>query len=426
VLRLRIAMAAGRIAGRLSRLVGRGGSAVPGLVAERIDPRVIERLAGTIPRVVVVTGTNGKTTTTKLLVGILEAAGMRVLTNPAGSNLARGIASRLIEAASWRGDVDADAAVFEIDEAAVRGLGPRLAPEVVVVTNLARDQLDRYGELDTTAAHIRAALSHAECAVLNSDDPLVAGLAGTAGTDRFYGGSAEVRVAMPDDRSLYGDEPAARRGPEPGLVVESAEATDEGQRVRFGGDLTATVGMRLPGVYNAYNAAAALAAALRLGAPPEVAVDAIASAAPAWGRGQVIAYRGRSVRLLLVKNPSGFNHAIRLLAEIPVPAPVLVSINDHTADGRDVSWLWDARIEDLAATPHRFATGGTRALDMAVRFKYAGMTPEWSEPDPRSALDRFVASVPEGGTAYVVPTYTAMLDLLRLLLPDTRRREAWT
>ncbi len=140
----------------------------------------------------------------------------------------------------------------------------------------------------------------------------------------------------------------------------------------------------------------------------------------------MIEYKGRRVRLLLVKNPAGFNQAIRLLEDVPAGAPVMVSINDNTADGRDVSWLWDARVEDLAATGHHYVTSGIRSLDMAVRLKYAGIEAEWSEPDPAAALRRFVEGAAIGETAYLVPTYTAMLDLLRLLQPGTHRREAWS
>jgi len=419
-------MFAGRLAGRISQLLGRGGSAVPGLVAERLDPRLIEKLAGSIPRIVIVTGTNGKTTTTKLLVGILEAAGIRAVTNPTGSNLARGIATRLIQVASWSGAVDTDVAVFEVDEAAVRGLGPVLQPSVTVVTNLARDQLDRYGELNITAAHIGAALGNTGTAVLNADDPMVAGLAGTAGGDVFFGGADVVRAAMPDDRSLYGDEPGERSGPAADLVITSSEPAGDGQAVGIeAGSERISLDLQLPGVYNAYNAAAALLASRVLEVETGVAIDAIASVSPAWGRGQVIDYRGRRVRLLLVKNPAGFNQAIRLLCGLAPGTAVMVAINDNIADGRDVSWLWDARVEDLASTGHRFVTSGIRALDMAVRFKYAGIEAGWSEPEFGPALDLFIDGIPEGEDAYIVPTYTAMLGLQRLLLPDTHRREAW-
>jgi len=420
-------MFAGRLAGRISQLLGRGGSAVPGLVAERLDPRLIEKLAGSIPRIVVVTGTNGKTTTTKLLVGVLEASGIRVVTNPTGSNLARGIATRLIRAASWSGAVDTDLAVFEIDEAAVRGLGPLLQPSVTVVTNLARDQLDRYGELNITAAHIGAALGHTGTAVLNADDPMVAGLAGTAGADVFFGGADTIRTAMPDDRSLYGDETGGRTSPAADLLITSSESAGDGQTVGIEvGSEQISLGLQLAGVYNAYNAAAALLASRVLDVDTGVAVGAVASVSPAWGRGQVIDYRGRRVRLLLVKNPAGFNQAIRLLCGLAPGAAVMVAINDNIADGRDVSWLWDARVEDLATTGHSFVTSGVRALDMAVRFKYAGIEAGWSEPEFGPALDRFIDGVSEGEDAYIVPTYTAMLGLQRLLLPGTHRREAWT
>ncbi|MBU1865515.1 MAG: DUF1727 domain-containing protein [Actinobacteria bacterium] len=425
MLRLRIAAFLGRLSGRVSQLLGRGGSAIPGLVGERIDPRLIEKLVGSLP-VAVVTGTNGKTTTTKLLVGMLEAGGMRVVTNHTGSNLARGVATRLIEVAR-RGRIDAAVAVFEGDEAAVRGLGRRLLPEVVVVTNLARDQLDRYGELNTTAAHIRAALAHTATAVLNADDPLVAGLAGTSDADVFFGGAAGVRAAMPDDRTLYGDEPVPRSGPEPDVLVAGAAADGDGQQVELLIEgRPVSLRLQLPGVYNAYNAAGALLAARVLEVEAETALSAASGVEPAWGRGQVIHYEGRRVRLLLVKNPAGFNQAIRLLADVPGGAQVMIAINDNIADGRDVSWLWDARVEDLAPTGHHYATSGIRALDMAVRLKYAGIEAAWSEPDAAAALTRFVATVPEGGTGYLVPTYTAMLDLLDLLQPGTHRREAWT
>ncbi|HSG78921.1 MAG TPA: Mur ligase family protein, partial [Acidimicrobiia bacterium] len=181
-MRLLLAMLLGRFAGRLSRLLGRGGSAVPGLVAEKVDPRVVEKLVARLrDGVVVVTGTNGKTTTAKMLVSILRADGRDVVTNRTGSNLVRGIATLLIEVGTLRGGMRGDLAVFEVDEAALRVIAPRLRPRFVVVTNLARDQLDRFGELVTTAGHIASALEHAGGAVLNADDDMVAGLAGAGG-----------------------------------------------------------------------------------------------------------------------------------------------------------------------------------------------------------------------------------------------------
>ncbi len=419
-------MALGRAAGRLSQLLGRGGSALPGLIAEKIDSRTIEKLAAGLRRgAVVVTGTNGKTTTTKMLVGILEAEGLSVVTNPSGSNLARGIATHLMRAASWRGRIEADIAVLEADEAAVRTLSARLSPHLVVVTNLARDQLDRFGELATTAEHVAAALRHADVAVLNADDPLVAEMADAGAEPRFYGAAEQVRRLMPADSNLYGAQEETGPRPELRVRLERAEVEGYGEHVELAlGKDRLEFHLQVPGAYNGYNAAAALLAGLEFGVDPDRAVAALQAIRPAFGRGQVIEYRARRVRLLLVKNPAGFNQVIRLLGEVD-PCPVLIAINDLDADGRDVSWLWDARLEDLARSGHRFGTSGIRAYDMGLRLKYAGIE-SWSEPDLAAALERLVDSADEGETVVLVPTYTAMLPLHSMLLPGTSKREAWT
>jgi UDP-N-acetylmuramyl tripeptide synthase len=423
--RARIAIALGRLARRLSRLLGRGGTAVPGLVAARIDPGLLEHLVAGVP-VVVVTGTNGKTTTTRMLVAALQHAGWSVATNPSGSNLARGVLTSLIEH-SRRGTLDADVAVLEIDEAAVRELGGRLRPAMLVVTNLHRDQLDRYGELATTASHVGAAAAASETVVLNSDDPMVAGLAASAaGAVAWFGGSEAVRALMPHDAMLHaGDRPGPAVAT-PDAVVTGAEPDGEGQRVSLVVDgARIEVSLAVPGVYNAFNAAAALLAAARLGVEPPDGAAAIEGMPPAFGRGQVIERRGRRVRLLLVKNPAGLNHAIRLVAGIAQPSQVVVAINDRDADGRDVSWLWDAAVEELSGAGHGYGASGIRAADMALRFKYAGID-AWVEPDLEKAVDRAVDATPEGGTVQVVPTYTAMLELLEVLQPGVPRSEAWS
>jgi len=425
MLRARIAIALGRLAGRLSRLVGRGGTAVPGLVAARFHPALVEHLVDGVP-VVVVTGTNGKTTTTRMLVTALDHDGWSVATNPSGSNLARGVLTALMEH-SRGGALQADVAVLEIDEAAVRDLAGRLRPAVLVVTNLHRDQLDRYGELATTAGHVAVAAAASETLVLNADDPMVATLAGSAGGRvAWFGGSDAVRALMPHDAMLHGGELPDPAVAEPDAVVEGVFGAGEGQRITLTVDGAGLeVGLAVPGVYNAFNAAAALLAAARLGVEPSDAAAAVEGMPPAFGRGQVIEHSGRRVRLLLVKNPAGLNHAIRLLVALEEPSQVVVAINDRDADGRDVSWLWDAAVEELAATGHTFGASGLRATDMGLRFKYAGVD-AWVEPGLATAVDRAVAATPEGGTVQVVPTYTAMLELLDVLLPGASRSEAWS
>ena len=425
MIRLVLAIALGRLAGRLSRLLGRGGSAIPGLVAAKICPTVIDRLVANLPDgVVVVTGTNGKTTTTKLLVTALEAAGTRVITNPTGSNLERGVATVLIERATMRGRSRGDIAVFEVDEAALRTLAPRVRPRLVVVTNLARDQLDRYGELDTTAGHIASALLHAGSSLLNADDPKVAALAD--GSSSFFGAVADIRHLMPPDDALYSNTGARDPSISPAVEVTTFDPLGDGGQVVGLATQTGSVTVRLavPGVYNAYNAAAALGAAMALGVGAEAAAAAFEQMTPPFGRGQVIEFQGRRVVVLLVKNPSGLNQAVRLLGAVHPRSQVLIAINDEHADGRDVSWLWDARVEELAGTGHRFGASGTRAADMALRLKYAGID-AWHDADLERAVERAVADAGPGDTVYVVPTYTAMLRLLGTLLPGVPRHEVW-
>lgn len=425
MIRLLLAIVAGRIVRAASRMLGRGGSALPGLVAEAIDPRTIEKLVASLSRgVVVVTGTNGKTTTTRMLAAALQAGGSTVITNRTGSNLARGIASALIEGAGWRPRVETDYAVFEVDEAAVRTLAPRLLPRMMVVTNLARDQLDRFGELDTTTSHIAAAMEHLGSVVVNADDPRVAALA--SGEAAAFGAVDEIRALMPADRDLYGEGTLPARHLPLAAELRAVRAAADGQEVVMAVDGEEhRFHLKVPGVYNGYNACAAILAAARLGVPVATATAALEAMDPPFGRGQVVEFRGRLVVLLLVKNPAGFNQVIRLLIDAAQPTSVLFAINDNHADGRDVSWLWDARLEDLAHSGHLFGAGGMRAADMALRLKYAGIE-AWAETDFREALDRAVTSAEPGSTVYVVPTYTALLTLLDLLHPGVGRRKAWS
>ena len=432
MVRLRCAVTLARLARTLSRVAGRGGTAFPGLVALRVDPRVIEKLVASIPQgVVVVTGTNGKTTTAKMITTMLTGSGWTVLANRTGSNLARGVAAALVGAVR-RGRLCVDAAVFEIDEAAVRDLGPRLRPRLIVVTNLARDQLDRYGELDTTARHVAAAVAASRIAVLAADDPMVARLgAGRSaespegGEIAWFGAVPEIKATLPDDRALYGYAEAGHAGPFDARLTRTTPDGD-GQSIAVTVDRReVAVFLQVPGVYNGYNATAALLAVSRLGIDPVSAAVHLSAMAPAFGRGQVVDYHGRRVRLVLVKNPAGLNQAIRLLCDEPTPSAVLIAINDNHADGRDVSWLWDASVEALAATPHRFGAGGIRSADMALRFKYAGID-SWVERDDRRALERLVADAAAGDAVYLIPTYTAMLSFLELLLPGRSPEEVWS
>ncbi|HEX5630814.1 MAG TPA: Mur ligase family protein, partial [Acidimicrobiia bacterium] len=313
MLRLRIAIAVARLVSRITRMLGRGGTALPGLVALRLDPGLIGKAVARLrDGVVVVTGTNGKTTTARMIAAMLTGAGRTVVANRTGSNLARGVAAAFVD--SWRhGGPGGDIAVFEVDEAAVRHLAAALRPRVLVVTNLARDQLDRYGELATTAGHVGVAVAAAEVAVLGADDPIVAGLAsGRNGTVAWFGAVAGLRDALPDDQALYGDDTETRVPVD--ALLRRAAADGDGTSVAVTVDGIAVEAMlQVPGVYNAYNAAAALLTVTRLGLDPVVAARHLAAMPPAFGRGQIVEYRGRRIKMLLVKNPASLNQAIRLL-----------------------------------------------------------------------------------------------------------------
>jgi UDP-N-acetylmuramyl tripeptide synthase len=425
-----LALWLGKVVLALARLRGGGGSAIPGLVVERLHPQLLTEQVGQLAGgCLLVTGTNGKTTTVKMTTTILEAAGRRVVTNRTGSNMVRGLLSAIIEQSGWSGRLDADLAVFEVDEPNLPLVARLLEPSAVLVLNLHRDQLDRYGELERTAELVGAGLTDAAVVVLNADDPLVARLAdevGSGGSIRWFGAAPDVRAQLPDDANLLlgtgTSEPAVDLD-RLAVAVTRADATTPGQHLELGIDhgdarprATHTCELALPGIYNALNAAGAVALTAIAGVDAGVATRALATLTPAFGRGEHLLVDGRDVVLQLVKNPSSFTQVIRTQLAHGPARPLLLALNDNFADGRDVSWIWDVDLEALAGRDDRILVSGLRAGDLAVRAKYAGLPCE-IEPDLAAALDRFLAGIGPGETGIIVPTYTAMLDLRRLLGP---------
>jgi UDP-N-acetylmuramyl tripeptide synthase len=417
-----------------TRLRG-GGSALPGLVVEKIAPSFLENCADHFDMTALVAGTNGKTTTTKMMRSVLEADGRRVVTNAAGSNMPRGIISAIIWHMDWQGNLQADVGLFEIDEGFAPQVAKSLEPRAITVLNLLRDQLDRYGELNRTAQLIADASPHAETAILNADDPLVAELGGGAPHTVYFGADGHIRKQVPHDGALHQDEASGdvremESQEENRLVrVRSAEPAESGQHLELdvAGDAWSLY-LQMAGVFNAYNAAAAATLGYLLEVPGETATRALESVAPAFGRSERIQIGDKHVTLLLVKNPAGFNQIIdTYLSGSSNSAegsdiPTLISINDNYADGRDVSWLWDVNIEKLAGTGE-FITGGIRGYDMALRLHYAEITSQ-TELEPEVALETLLERIPEGGEGYIVPTYTAMLQLRKLLSKYTTLQEA--
>jgi len=470
------AISIGRLAGAASRTARRGGgTAVAGLVAQQIDPRLAARLAAQLGHgCAVVTGTNGKTTTSRMLAAIAGEAGLHPLANPSGSNLMRGVATALLGATDPFGRVR-DAAdrlgVFEVDEATLPEAAAALRPRAIVFTNLFRDQLDRYGEVDAVARlwqRTVAGLPESATLVLNADDPAVASLASTTKARVLTFGIEDTRVA---EESASGGEHASDYGfclscgeelaysaaffghvghwrcpgcgrarPAPDVRATCIEfASERSTRLTIGthqGDpstaLRASLHIELPlaGLYNAENALAAAAGSIALGLPPAAIERALSSFRAAFGRQERFELDGRTVLVLLGKNPTGMNQVLRTIASAHPPKAdglhLLLFLNDGIADGRDISWIWDADYELIADRTANIVVSGTRAEELALRLKYAGLRLEPQiAHDAQRALEAALAQTPPGETLYIVPTYTAMLEIRELLAKRGQRPHFW-
>lgn len=435
-----------------SRTLGRGGgTAIPGHVADRIDPNLITRFSAQLGRgAVVVAGTNGKTTTSKMIADVLEADGAKVVHNRSGSNLIQGIAATCAQFSSPSGRSLGDAAVFEADEAAFPEIVRRVRPAVVLLNNLYRDQLDRYGELKTIMNKWRPALEAlpaSSTVVVNVDDPALAGLTtGLAATVVPIGmtGLDERLESLPhaadsivcpacaaalEYDALYLSHLGEWRCPACGVARPTPLVEGRNLELRGDGglaiDVSADAGKTrfetgMPGIYNAYNLLAAVAVGRVLGVTSEVAKPAIERFQSAFGRIERLTWLDRALTIALVKNPVGFNEVLRMLTHGgSLASPVLIVINDLDADGRDVSWLWDVDFELLANDGPAIATAGIRGTDMANRLKYAGIAADRIVPldgDYGDVLIQFVERVPAGTAAWILPTYTAMLGLRKELV----------
>ncbi len=436
------------------RRLGRGGgTSAPGLIADRIDPALLTKLTTQLEHgSIVVAGTNGKTTTSRMIADILEHAGHRVVHNRSGSNLVRGVVSTFAAQASIRGQLRREIAVIETDEAAFPDVVRLVRPRVILLNNLFRDQLDRYGELDTIARKWRASLLELDSSttiVVNADDPALVTVSSDLKSPRMTFGLNEGRyrlAALPHAadaatcrvcgadlayHALYvshlGDWycPSCGRA-RPSLRLSGHDIELHGvdslavSVTDAGTQSTERFEIGVPGLYNAYNTLAAVAVARTVGVDTTIIREALEAFRSAFGRIERVAWRGRHLTLALVKNPVGFNEVLRMLtAETGgLTVPTMIAINDLYADGRDVSWLWDVDFELLAKGEGRLSTTGLRGADMANRLKYAGVDPERISILPSrldAGLDAFVESVPEGGSAYILPTYTAMLEIRKLL-----------
>jgi UDP-N-acetylmuramyl tripeptide synthase len=454
-------VALSRAIGAASRASGRGGgTTLPGRVLLRMEPEAITRLGGGLDRgTTIVSATNGKTTTAGMIAALLEADGRRPVHNRAGSNMTWGVATALLEQHGEEG-------LFEVDEAWLPRVAEQLGPSLIVLGNLFRDQLDRYGEMEALAddwAKTVAARAGRTGFVLNADDPLIADLGRDGGgaprEGVLYFGIEDASQALPELQHAFDAKHCRRCGhpyayerafvghlghyscpecgaerPRPEVAATAIELHGmDGSRTLVrtpSGEIELT--LPLPGLYNVYNALAAVAAGLRLGVAPERIAAALGEMRAAFGRVETIPVGGVPVSILLIKNPAGANEVLRTLMLESRESrgdgegiDLWIALNDRIADGRDVSWIWDADFELLAGGVRRVVCAGTRAPEMALRLKYAGWPTEAIEvvPEIDASLDAAVAEAQ--GRLFALPTYTALMELRKLLADRGLAKEFW-
>jgi lipid II isoglutaminyl synthase (glutamine-hydrolysing) len=444
----RLAHLLARLARATSRRVGRtGGTTAPGRLLLKASPRALQRMSGELDEgSVLVSATNGKTTTAAMIAAALERAGRPVVHNRAGSNMAWGVATALLDAGRERGQLG----LFEVDEAWLPAVARDVNPRLLLLSNLFRDQLDRYGELELLAdrwAELVGELDTQEGTggrarfVLNADDPLVADL-GRERSGVTYFGVEDDSQALPgmqhaaDSKHCrncghlyeydavymghlgrYHCPNCGRTRPEPTVAATRVELQGmDGSNVTLrtpAGEIE--LRLPLPGLYNVYNAVAAAATALELGVPLATVGEALEGFGGAFGRVETIPVDGRQLSILLIKNPAGANEVLRTLTLEGGKLDLWMALNDNIADGRDVSWIWDADFEVLAGRVRRVTCSGTRAEEMALRLKYAGIDAELEvERDLGESLDAAIRNA-ANERVYALPTYTALLDLRDLL-----------
>lgn len=402
-----------------ARLRG-GGTALPGLVVEKLDKSFVGSVLADLPYgVVVISGTNGKTTTTKIVTEVLESAGLKVFTNKTGSNFVRGVAAALLGEVDKHGHLPQDIAVLELDEAHAVQFVRHAQVDYALLLNVMRDQLDRFGEIDYTASLLRKVAAAAKKQViLNRDDPRISALSAAvvSGVNiSYFGADPSLHHIFVNDDKLYqspSEEPIPPTHVEPALV--ELTAFKDNQATFTLGDTHYSAAMQLSGVYNFLNAAGALALCKQIlgdKVSDEQLVAALERVKPAFGRGEIVRIGEEEIELVLVKNPAGFRLA--LASFDASDTAVMIAINDQYADGRDMSWLWDVDFSSLAACGVNTVTG-IRAYDMALRLQYDDVDFDTVEPDLKTALEGFLHSN-AGCHKRIFCTYTAMLKLRRLL-----------
>lgn len=408
-----------------------GGTSLPGLIFERYFPHYLSTLTEQYKNIVFISGTNGKTTTQRFLAHLLESKGIKIVSNKSGANLIRGIASTIVADCNIFGKAKSDSAVFEVEEATMPHLTKLVNPNHIIITNLFRDQLDAYGEVVKTRSYLLDAIKGARQAkvFLNGDDENVSSIAGEVGNKVTFFRLRDERIKeIFYERSYY-----KLRKISGGKVLFAGH-------VKIDKDLSTSfdvygleetlkdIHFKSPGLLNIYNALAAIAVATQIKKFKLSELRSFSSLfAPAFGRGEVVKINGKQIRLLLIKNPVSFSANLDMLKNI-LNLKLMVIINDKIADGRDVSWLWDSKVEVLKNAQIAWMTiSGRRAFDMLLRLKYAEIKTMGIEVEPNivRALDISLSKLGNGETLFILPTYTAMLEVRKAIGNIVKIREFW-
>lgn len=405
-----------------------GGSAAPGLYALRIAPNIVVDLAAKIPRNIVVTGTNGKTTTAKLIAHFAKSKGLNIIHNHTGSNLERGIASTLLEGVRMfhpEGGIALhlpfDLGIWELDEAAFNGVSPKLNPKLIIFLNAFRDQLDRYGEVDSIVRNWQSTLNHTDQdtqLLINGDD---------SNTSKLKNSKQKILSFGLSNNKIIGEKNGQ------GIKVLNLEAKNikldglKGSSFHLQSSIfNLPVKLPLPGIYHIYDFLAAFGAGLQFGMTPEEMIASLKDFSPAFGRVEKVKLGLKEGYIFLIKNPVGATQVLITLSQIlKSDDTLLIALNDNVADGTDVSWIWDAEFERLLVACHSslVACSGTRAYDLALRLKYAGIKTVLIEPYLKIAFEK--SQKISGGRIFILPTYTAMLELQSILIKSGMKKNYW-
>jgi len=459
--RLALAISAGKLAGASGRLLGiGGGTSLPGLIARRIDPDVLKSVVGASKaKKIVITGSNGKTTTARMTAAMAVNNGKRVSHNRAGSNMLQGVTSVAVNFADIFGRLNSDVLLFEIDEGTMPLVMPEIKPDVVVITNIFRDQLDRYGELYSVAKALDKTLEdlpESSTILLNGNDPQVANFGLKAKAKRLFFGletteigtpvpeqSADIircihcqedlqyKVAYMSHLGLYSCPNCGYTLPPLDIAATSIKLAPDGEAPTHvelrtpQGNMTLEIS--LPGLHNVYNAAAAIGASLAAGFEKDKLPAALVGLKPAFGRLEKIQAGDQTIYLSFVKNPTSFNLILRLIAQHPGKKHVLLAASHTIVDGEDFSWLWDIEVEEVAQDIADVVCSGNKPEELAMRLKYAEIPIDKITriADLETALDAALKNAGPGGTLYILCSYTPTNQLRRIMQKRGWVKHVW-